>query len=86
VTSSTVSRLCPDRQWIISADALSRGIADAADRRIDPCLGQSVGVADGDVRHAAVAVMDQAIPAGRLSVDGGVVHQARLAIPCPSGQ
>jgi len=37
------------------------GVADAADRRLDPDLGQALGVLDGNVLDAPVAVMDQPI-------------------------
>jgi len=35
------------------------GIADAADRGIDACLSQPLGVSDRQVLAAPVAVMDQ---------------------------
>ena len=35
-------------------------VADAAHRWLDPGFGQPLGVADADVLHAAVGVVDQA--------------------------
>ena len=35
-------------------------VAFAADGRLDPSLGQSLGVADGNVLRAAILMMDQA--------------------------
>ena len=35
------------------------GIADAADGRFDPCFGEALGVADGNVLGSPVAMMNQ---------------------------
>ena len=48
-------------------------VADAADRRLDPGLGQALGVFDRDVLAAAIAVMDQA-----AAMDGPPVMEGLL--------
>ena len=42
-------------------------VADAAHRRRDPGVAEALGVANGQVLRAAVAVMDQSAAAGRSS-------------------
>jgi len=47
------------------------GVADRADRGFDSGLGEPLGVANGEVLTATVAVMDQPrVPAGLAVVDG----------------
>ncbi len=67
---------------MVSARALSPGsgfagprtgsaVTDAADRRLDPCLGKPLGILDRDVLHTAIAVMDEAAaPDGPARVQG----------------
>ena len=39
-------------------------VADAADRGLDPGLGEALGVLDGHVLRPAIAMMDEAAPMG----------------------
>jgi hypothetical protein len=53
-----------------SATAFIEAVADAADRRLDPGLGEPVGVTDRGVLHPGVGVVDQplggAVPAALI--------------------
>ena len=44
------------------------GIADAADRWLDPRLGQTFGVSNGDVLTATIAMMYQLMPPQRAAL------------------
>ena len=45
-------------------------VALAADRRLDPGLGQTLGIANGDILRPPIRVMDQAgIPLGLASIE-----------------
>ena len=76
---------------MVSARALSPGsgfagprtgsaITDAADRRLDPCLGKLLGILDRDVLHTAITVVNEAAaPDGSALVQGllqRVQHEA----------
>ena len=57
---------------MVSAKALSPAfagagcaVADAADRWLDPGLGEPLGVADAEILAAAIGVMDEATAARR---------------------
>lgn len=43
-------------------------IANATDRRLDPSLGETLGVLDGHVLRPAVAMMDEAAPMGQPAI------------------
>lgn len=50
------------------------GIPDIADRGIDACLSQSLGVSDRQILTAAVAVVDQPVSLGRRPLADGLVQ------------
>src|SRR3954453_13262624 len=58
-------------------------ITDAADRRLDPCLGQPLSILDRDVLHTAITVVDEAAaPDGPALVQGllqRVQHEAGVS-------
>jgi len=56
-SSTTRSRETEDRL----GQGVVVGVADAAHRGLDPSFGQALRVADRDVLHAAVAVMDESL-------------------------
>src|SRR6476646_11405982 len=69
---------------MVSARALSPGsgfagprtgsaVTDAADRRLDPCLGKPLGILDRDVLHTAITVVDEA-----AAPDGPALVQSLL--------
>lgn len=43
-------------------------VADAADRRLDPCSGEALRIIDGHVLRTAIAMMDEAAPMDRPAV------------------
>jgi hypothetical protein len=57
---------------IVSAKAVV-AVADAADRRLDPSVGEAFRIADRDVLHATIAVVDQT-----AAPDGTTIMQCLL--------
>jgi hypothetical protein len=47
-------------------------VADAADGRLDPGLGQALGVLDADVSGAAITVVDEPGALGRTAIVQGL--------------
>src|SRR3954466_15197393 len=61
--------------FVEAVDGFGEGIVvavtDAADRRLDPCLGKPLGILDRDVLHTAITVVDEAAaPDGPAFVQG----------------
>jgi hypothetical protein len=95
VANSTASKGSPwsapmDHLGLVKAvDRLGQGVviavADTADRRLDPGLGQALGVLDRDVLAAAVAVVDEAAamdgPPIMESLLQGIEHEAGMGRP-----
>ena len=59
-----------------AADGLGKGIviavSDTADGGLDACLGKAFGVADRDILHAALRVLDETAPLNRPALAGGL--------------
>ncbi len=49
-------------------------VADAADGRLDAGLGQTFGVADRDVLHAAITVMHETTPLQGVAIVEGLLQ------------
>ena len=62
-------------------------VSDAADRRLDPGLGEPFGVLDGHVLAAAVAVVDEAAAMNRAPVVQGLFKrvQDEAGMGCAAG-
>jgi hypothetical protein len=50
-------------------------ISDAADRRLDPCFREALGILDRDVSAASVAVMHEPAAMRRLPVMEGLLER-----------
>ena len=58
------------------------GIADTADRGVDACLGQPLGVADRQVLAASVTIMDQLLRLARRALADGLVQGVEHEAGC----
>src|SRR5690606_25044122 len=63
----------PDQLGLVEADNCLRecvvvGVANAADRRLYARFGESLGVTNRDVLHAAIAVVNQHLTGSKIAV------------------